>query len=106
MPTVKEVIRRSLKGVRGHIAVAIWQEEDVIERAAELGVQMSHKAAAHIIDEVDHHQDCSLGITWDTLEYHIEEFKRKHPHYRRCEELYKQLPESVCQDGTIAVERG
>ena len=26
MPTVKEVIRRSLKGVMGHVAVAIWEE--------------------------------------------------------------------------------
>ncbi len=30
MPIVKEVIQRRLKGVRGHVAVAIWQEDDVL----------------------------------------------------------------------------
>ncbi len=86
MPTVAEVIKRRLKGTIGHIAVAIWCEEDVIERAKEKGVILGHKPAAEIMDAIDHDQDCNYGITWDTFDYYIDEFKRKHPHYRRCSE--------------------
>ena len=85
MPTVKEAIRRSLKGVRGHIAIAVWCEEDVLERAKAKGIQMSRKAAGEILDDIDSHQDCELGITWMTLDCTIDEWKDAHPHYRRCE---------------------
>lgn len=86
MPTVAEVIKR-LNWAKGqHIAVAIWCEEDVIERAKEKGVIMGHKPAAEIMDALDHDHDCELGITWDSLDYYIDEFRRKHPHYHRCSE--------------------
>lgn len=83
MPTVKEVIQRRLKGIKGHVAVAIWQEEDVIEQAEQHGVRLSHKAAAEIIDEIHSENDACSGITWATLDCYIEDWKDKHPHYRR-----------------------
>lgn len=83
MPTVTEAIKR-LKWAKGqHVALILWCEEDVVERAKERGVIMGHKYAAEIIDAVDHDQDCSTGFTWDTLDYYIDEFKREHPQYRR-----------------------
>ncbi len=86
MPAVKEVIQRRLKGVRGHVAVAIWQEDDVIGVAQEHGVVLSHKSAAEILDTIDNKQDCSIGIHWETLHCYIIEWKREHPHYRRLKE--------------------
>jgi len=84
MPTVAEVIKR-LNWAKGqHVAVAIWCEEDVQERAKERGIILGHKPASEIMDAVDHDHDCSYGITWDTLDYYIDEFKEHHPHYRRC----------------------
>jgi hypothetical protein len=85
VPTVKEVIGRRLKGIRGHVAVAVWCEEDVIDQAKHRGIQLGHKSAGEIIDDIDHHQDCSLGISWDTLDCYIDDWKREHPHYRRCQ---------------------
>lgn len=84
MPTVTET-RRHLKGIKGHVAVAIWCREDVIERAKVQGIQLGEKAADDILDYLDRKQDASLGINWDTLDCFIDIWKDDHPHYRRCE---------------------
>ena len=84
MPTVKDAQKR-LKGTRGHVAVAIWCREDVIETAKKQGIQLGDRAADEILDLIDHKQDCELGITWDTLYWAIDDWKDNHPHYRRCE---------------------
>lgn len=84
MPTAREAIRR-LKGVRGHVAVAIWSEADVITLAHEHGVTMGRKSAQEILETIDDNQDCEMGISWGTLASMIEDFKVDHPHYRRCE---------------------
>ena len=77
MPTATQAIKR-LRGLnRQHIAVAIWCEDDVIERAKENGIRIGRRQAREIIDRVDHHQDCTIGITWDTLDYYIDEIKGK-----------------------------
>lgn len=83
MPSVRDAIKR-LDGTRGHVAIAIWCREDVIERGREKGVVISQKRADAILDAVDHKQDCSYGITWETFDCYIDEFKTEHPHYRRC----------------------
>lgn len=75
MPTVTEVIKCRLRGIGGHVAVAIWEEADVLERAGELGLECSQKQAREIIDEIDRTQDCSFGITWDTIDYWLYELK-------------------------------
>lgn len=57
---------------RQHVAVAIWCEEDVISRAGERGKTVTKEQAAHIIDTIDHKQDCCMGITWDTLDIYTD----------------------------------
>ena len=74
MPTVTEV-RRRLRGIGGHVAVAIWEEEDVLNRAEELGIACSQKQAREIIDTIDRKQDCSCGITWDSIDFWLYELK-------------------------------
>ena len=77
MPSVAQVKHR-LKGIgRQHVAAAIWCEEDVIARAHERGIRIGCRQARDVIDAVDHKQDCSYGITWDTLDYYIDEIKAK-----------------------------
>lgn len=77
MPTATEAKKR-LRGYRGeHVAVAIWSEEDVLGRAKELKVECSREQAREIIDEIDRKQDCSLGISWDTIDYFVWELKDK-----------------------------
>lgn len=72
MPTVKEA-RERLRGIRGHMAVAIWQEADVLGRARERHIKISRKQASEILDEIDRKQDCELGITWTTIDCYLDE---------------------------------
>jgi len=75
MPTVEEAIKRLKWNGSQHVAVAIWSEDDVLERAKELGIKCSRAQAREIIDSIDHKQDCSLGITWDTIDNYLYEIK-------------------------------
>ena len=75
MSTPQEAQER-LKGIEGHVAVAIWCRDDVQERAHELNIEISDEEADGILDDVEHHQDANYGITWDCLDYGIEEIDR------------------------------
>ncbi|MDD5060898.1 MAG: hypothetical protein PHN44_01260 [Candidatus Marinimicrobia bacterium] len=75
MPTYKEILHRLKPEKRKHLAVAIWAEDDVLGRAMELRIKISGEQARKIIDEMDRKQDCSLGITWDTIDYYLYEIK-------------------------------
>ncbi len=68
MPKVKDVIE-SLKEYDQdeHIAAAIWSEDDVLTCAKELGIKITREQAAELIDYIDTHEDCDLGITWETI---------------------------------------
>lgn len=75
MATVKEVIKRLKWNGEQHIAVAIWSEDDVLGRASERDIKISREEAREIIDLMDNKQDCSIGITWDTIDCYLEETK-------------------------------
>jgi len=73
MSTTREVIERLRCFDNQHIAVAIWCEDDVLELAMEEGIKCSRKRAREIIDEIDHKQDASIGISWDTIRFYLDE---------------------------------
>ena len=83
MTTVEKVIEH-LKTHKPnlHVAVAIWQTDDVLERAKERKIKISKKQAEEIIDKIDSKQDASLGISWDTIDCYIDDYfydlKEKH----------------------------
>ena len=74
MATIEEA-RRRLEGIEGHVAVAIWQREDVLGKAEELGIKITPEQADEILAEMDHRQDAEIGITWDTIEVPLQEFQ-------------------------------
>jgi hypothetical protein len=76
MPTTKEVVERFDWLKNQHVAVAIWCEDDVLELAKEEGIRCSRKRAREIIDEIDHKQDCELGISWTTIRVYLNEYGR------------------------------
>jgi len=74
IPTVKEVIEHLKKYPEDlHVAVAIWQEDDVIEFAKENDIKVTRKQAQDIIDRMDRKQDCTMGITWTTIECYLDD---------------------------------
>lgn len=53
------------------IAAPIWQVDDVICRANEIGKCVTHEDAENIIEAMEHQHDACLGITWDTIDCHL-----------------------------------
>ena len=74
MPSKRDAKKR-LDSVPGgqRVAVAIWEEDDVLGYAQEMGLECSRRKARQIIDDIDRKQDCELGITWTTLDVHLQE---------------------------------
>ena len=54
----------------------VWTIEDVLEHARQLKVRITNAQAREILFQVQNKHDASLGINWDTLEFHISEAKR------------------------------
>lgn len=73
MPTTKEAALRVKSMGKQHIALALWCEDDVLERAKERGIKLTREQARQVIDMVDSKQDCSIGINWDVLDAFIDE---------------------------------
>ena len=62
-------------GLDTTVAAMIWLPEDVLS-LVEPG-QLTDEDADWILEDIDHHQDASLGITWDTLQYYVDEYLRE-----------------------------
>jgi hypothetical protein len=79
MATKEEAIRRVELATEGggHVAIAIWEREDVFSKAEELGLTISDEDADAVLDEIDRHQDAEQGITWDAVEHYLEERSRR-----------------------------
>lgn len=56
-----------------HVAVAIWSEQDVFERARENGLKVTREQAQEVIDQMDRHQDAEIGLTWTTIDYLLDD---------------------------------
>ncbi|AGO49553.1 hypothetical protein Phi4:1_gp140 [Cellulophaga phage phi4:1] len=54
-------------------AIQIWQPLDVIGKAKEMGFEITEEQAIDIIADIRKNKDCVIGITWDTIENHIED---------------------------------
>lgn len=94
MPTVEEVIRnRFPSDKKAVVAVAIWCAEDVLQKAKEMNIECSQQQAEDVLEHIDDHQDCELGITWMTLECELEEL-RSIQQGKTCPAC--KMPVSVC----------
>jgi len=59
-----------------HVAVVIWSPEDVKGRAKQLGIKVTDEQVDDILDRLDDKQDCSLGISWDTIDCYLDDYRR------------------------------
>ena len=76
---VSEAIRhlQTLYEPEQEIAFAIWQGEDVLFRAKERGIELTPEDAENIISDIHNHLDAELGITWATLDCHIDVYNSR-----------------------------
>jgi hypothetical protein len=63
----KEVLKAS-----GYVAV-YWTIEDVMWRAKDIKKKVTKKQAQTIVDTLARTHDATIGISWDTIDYHIDE---------------------------------
>ena len=57
-----------------HLAVHIWEIDDVTGTAKEMGAELSADDANEILDIIDSHIDCEYGITWETIKTSIQNY--------------------------------
>ena len=73
MSVVRDVIDRlKVYEPTAHVAVDIWTEDDVLERAGEVGVKLTRSQAQKVLDIMDRRKDANVGFNWDVLDVHIE----------------------------------
>ena len=61
-----------------HLCVIVWQADDVIGQANERGVKCSKKEADAILEAMERQHDASYGISWETINTHIDDLVEKH----------------------------
>ena len=73
LPTIKDEIERLKRNgtLNEHVCVIVWSVEDVLEKAEELKVKISHKEAEEILDKIESEHDATVGISWDTISIYI-----------------------------------
>ena len=56
----------------------VWSTIDVIDRAKEMEVaELSIEEATIILNEIERRHDASIGINWDVISCHIENYLTK-----------------------------
>ena len=75
MPTVAEVKKRLdwCGGDGAIVCVAIWSIEDVFDLASERGMTITKEQAEAVLNYMDSKQDCSMGVSWDTMGVYLDE---------------------------------
>lgn len=54
-----------------------WSTEDVLMQAEIMNIELTEEHADAILDNVVHYHDANVGINWDVLDFHIENFMDK-----------------------------
>lgn len=49
----------------------IWNVEDVLFKAEDLDITLTEDQAIEILRNIEDDIDCSVGVNWDVIEYHI-----------------------------------
>ena len=53
----------------------VWQVEDIYEAARRVGKAVTREDAIGLLQDVFHHHDSSFGITWDSLDAALEDYR-------------------------------
>ena len=75
MTTVKDHIEHMKNSYKPEdiVAVAVWQVDDVLERAKEREIKLTREQAEEIIHRIDRKASATLGITWDTIDCYTDD---------------------------------
>ena len=45
-----------------------WSLEDILDRAEEIGVELTEEQASDVLDSLLRRHDCNIGINWDVID--------------------------------------
>lgn len=51
-----------------------WSTNDVQSRAEDMGVEITAEQGDEILQNVFDNHDANIGINWEVIEFHIEDF--------------------------------
>jgi hypothetical protein len=51
-----------------------WSTDDVLMRADDMGLPISEEAGDQILQNVYDHHDAEVGINWNVIDFHIEDY--------------------------------
>ena len=51
-----------------------WSSYDIIDHAAQQGIELTQQQARTILTRMGHYHDCTIGISWDVISVHIDEY--------------------------------
>lgn len=55
----------------------VWCSEDVIDRAEQDDIEITTQEARQVLWLVKKHYDCSTGVSWETLDFWINDVTKK-----------------------------
>ena len=77
------LVKDAIKHLQGYdenstIALIIWQADDVEYQAKDRGKPIpSREDCNKIVDQLESNHDACHGVTWDTIDYYIDELEEK-----------------------------
>lgn len=80
------------------IGYVAWEKNDVLERAQKRSIKITEEHARNVIEEAIYRHDCTLGITWDTLDVYLDEYQEDH--LWQCNDCEQYLPEPDKNENT------
>jgi acyl-homoserine lactone acylase PvdQ len=54
-----------------------WSTEDVLAMAESMDIELTETQADQILDNLIKYHDANVGINWDVINFHIENFIEK-----------------------------
>jgi hypothetical protein len=51
-----------------------WSTEDVLMQADNMNIELTEEQADVILDNIEHHHDACVGINWEVIEFHIDNY--------------------------------
>ena len=77
---ILQLDKSDIKRINSGEAIAIiWDIDDVLAQAASIRLSgqdcdLSILVAKEILAEIQRRHDCTIGITWDVIDYHIQNY--------------------------------
>lgn len=67
----------SIKDSTRNHTYLVWSLEDIIVSAKQRKIKINKDEALFILNKLETNHDCSIGVTWDTINSYLEELENE-----------------------------